>query len=388
MAYNQNRGTVFTLQRDGTQNKAANIYTSWTDLIADIAGIEGHKTIVFDLSSFSGAVIPAGAYDLENITLSGGPANDAGLAGFPLDPDPATIGKTSLVLTNGVTFTNLHHITNGLRVKSISDDSIITLSGSSDNRLVIDNGSSLEATTGQQPPGGGGGPGFISIEDTATLRIYLHNGGLLRGIGGGDGVGLVVDVQGAGGSLLIFASGQSLIEEDILTDSGLGGTVNVTDLDGAPTIFTDQSGSTGDPGLGGGLLTVINNVDADSIAYDPSTSGLTGENVQDAIDDLAFQADLLGITTVGSTATLGVDDGPLIDVAIGAGSIRITLPAVATTAAGKTYHIKDADGVASGSNIELRGNLSEEIDGFNTFLLTTNFQSVTIVNLGDKWTLI
>ena len=144
--------------------------------------------------------------------------------------------------------------------------------------------------------------------------------------------------------------------------------------------------------MDGGILTVINNVDADSIAYDITVvSSLTGENVQDAIDELALRpsATEIGVTTIGSTGTLGVDNGPLIDVAIGeTGPITITLPAVATAAVGKIYHIKDADGVAASSNITVDADSTELIDGEETFVITSNFKSVTIVNLGDKWTVV
>jgi hypothetical protein len=92
---------------------------------------------------------------------------------------------------------------------------------------------------------------------------------------------------------------------------------------------------------------------------------------------------IFDITTVGTTGTLGVDDGAFIDVT--AGSITITLPAVATADTGKIYYIKDSDGLAGAGNIIIEGNASELIDASLTFVLTLNYQAVSIVNLGDKW---
>jgi len=386
MAYQQNRGQVFVFTTGGApkQSKAQNQYTSWTDLIADISQstITGKKTILFDRLGGT-PTIPAGAYDLKNITLSGG--TNTTFPGFSLDPEFLTggeNGQTQVDLAPGVTFTNLTHITDGLLlVAQQITGSIVSLSGTGSSRFLIDNGSAIRVGVGQIPDGGGGGPGFFSVADTHTLNIYLHNGGLLAG----SDSPLIVNVLVVGATCNIFASGQSRIEASVLTDRGVG-VVVATDIDGAPTIFTDQSGSTGDPGLQGGLLTVTNNVDADSIAYDPATSGLTGENVQDAIDDLAARGVAEGVTTVSITSALGVDDGPLIDVT--AGSITITLPAAASAAVGKTYHIKDTDGLAAATNITIDGDGAETIDGETTFILSSNFQGITVVNLGDKWTVI
>ncbi len=112
------------------------------------------------------------------------------------------------------------------------------------------------------------------------------------------------------------------------------------------------------------------------------STGVTGETGSTGVTG-ATGSDNLDITTVGTTLTLGVDDGAFIDVT--AGSITITLPPVASAATGKVYHIKDVAGLANGANITIDGNSSEQIDGAATFVLTVNYQSVSIVNLGDKW---
>jgi len=165
MTYSQNRGTVFFFTATGVQNKAANVYTSWTDLIADIAGIEGEKTIVFQARpTASGPLIPAGAYDLEGITLSGGTLGTGNLQGFRLQagtggtPDNQN-AQTTVRIDDGVTFTNLGYITNGLQVATENINSpVVTLTGSGISRIIIDNGSSIEVPQDEL----GGGPGFFS----------------------------------------------------------------------------------------------------------------------------------------------------------------------------------------------------------------------------------
>jgi hypothetical protein len=89
------------------------------------------------------------------------------------------------------------------------------------------------------------------------------------------------------------------------------------------------------------------------------------------------------ITTVSGTTTLGINDGSFIDVT--AGGFVITLPAVAAAAIGKIFHIKDSDGNAGSSSITIDGNGAELINGSTTFSLTVSYQSVSLVNIGDKW---
>jgi hypothetical protein len=93
-----------------------------------------------------------------------------------------------------------------------------------------------------------------------------------------------------------------------------------------------------------------------------------------------------GVTTVSSTVPIAVEDGPVIDIT--AGSVTLTLPPVASAAVGQYYIFKDSDGNATAGNITIEGNLSEAIDGALNVVLSTNYDSVTVVNLGDKWIII
>lgn len=67
-----------------------------------------------------------------------------------------------------------------------------------------------------------------------------------------------------------------------------------------------------------------------------------------------------------------------------AGGITISLPAVAGQT-GRVLTIKDESGAAAGANITVQASGAETIDGSNTYLLTSNYQSLTIVCTGTSW---
>jgi hypothetical protein len=92
------------------------------------------------------------------------------------------------------------------------------------------------------------------------------------------------------------------------------------------------------------------------------------------------------ITTVAITSSLAVSDGPMIDIT--AGGITITLPPVASARTGQLYYLKDSDGNAAADSITIEGDDAETIDDNLNFILTTDHQSVTVLNLGDKWIIV
>jgi len=203
---------------------------------------------------------------------------------------------------------------------------------------------------------------------------------------------VIVDEIGATGTLtsdqevILVTDGGITITLPDATSSGVGEgkAYWIKDRDGnaaADPITIDTTSSQLINSLAGETGTFVLDQDRQTIAL------VSDGAAWQILSDDPGSGDLTGITTVSITSALGVDDGPLIDVT--STSITITLPAVASAAVGKTYHIKDTDGLASGgSGITIDGSGAETIDGELTFVLSTNFQSVTIVNLGDKWTII
>jgi hypothetical protein len=75
-------------------------------------------------------------------------------------------------------------------------------------------------------------------------------------------------------------------------------------------------------------------------------------------------------------------------VACTAGSITITLPAVASAGVGRSITVKDRDGNAGSGDITIDGNAAEEIDGATTYVLNIDYQSVTLVNDGSAWMIV
>jgi hypothetical protein len=63
----------------------------------------------------------------------------------------------------------------------------------------------------------------------------------------------------------------------------------------------------------------------------------------------------------------------------------VNLPAAATAGAGTVYVIADESGVCSVNNITIDAYLSELIDGFPTYVISSNNASVTIYSTGNSW---
>jgi hypothetical protein len=86
-------------------------------------------------------------------------------------------------------------------------------------------------------------------------------------------------------------------------------------------------------------------------------------------------------TSTGVNLTVGDSD---YYIGCTAGGIVISLPAVANQV-GRVLTIKDESGTAAGSNITIQASGAELIDGVNTYVLTSNYQSVTCIGTGMSW---
>jgi hypothetical protein len=101
------------------------------------------------------------------------------------------------------------------------------------------------------------------------------------------------------------------------------------------------------------------------------------------INDDPSSAALTSITSLGATADIGEDDGPLFDITTG--GITISLPLTSQVGVGHVFTFKDSDGNAGLSAITIEGATGDTIDDAATFDLDTDYQSASVVNLGDKW---
>jgi len=91
----------------------------------------------------------------------------------------------------------------------------------------------------------------------------------------------------------------------------------------------------------------------------------------------------VGITSLGITGSVDVNDGPFIDITTG--GVSITLPLTADAEVGHVFTFKDSDGNAAANTITIEGATGENIDDVATFDMDTDYQSVSLTNLGDKW---
>ena len=89
------------------------------------------------------------------------------------------------------------------------------------------------------------------------------------------------------------------------------------------------------------------------------------------------------IATVTTNTTLdGAVDGSTVLVDATSGNLTITLPAAAD-ADERRYYIKKID--ASGNTVTVEGNGAETIDDAANYVLTVQYQSVTVHCDGTEW---
>lgn len=114
---------------------------------------------------------------------------------------------------------------------------------------------------------------------------------------------------------------------------------------------------------------------------------LQDNNTGNALSSSSFWGNSSGATrTVTANTTVLISDGYIRSNST-SGNLVMTLPAVASTALGKTIRIKD---VGTGSHsTSVVGHSSELIDGNNTYSSALNqYDSVTLFNTGTGWDVI
>lgn len=156
------------------------------------------------------------------------------------------------------------------------------------------------------------------------------------------------------------------------------------------TIFTYNQDLAFSPGDTSQTLTLINYDFTNAASTDTFIMPLLDGNSNDAMTtdgagNLSFAPKSTKVVReTGSTGSIQ-DTDELI--AATAGSITLTLPAASTAGAGRQYIIKDKNGNAGGTPITVAsGTAGDDIDGDASFILSTNFESVTLVSDGtSRW---
>jgi hypothetical protein len=143
------QGNAVVFKPGGVAGK--NLYTTWADVMTAVALLKGPTTIYFDDTNVTPAVIPAGAYALENVTFANWKGGQV----------------TNVQVAAGVTWTGL------LAIRDINVEFLNTaLVETIDGRAMFFDGASITAN------------GTAPIWDTAAgAQFQMRNGSSLNGTG-------------------------------------------------------------------------------------------------------------------------------------------------------------------------------------------------------------
>lgn len=149
--------TNFIYQPGGVTS--GNIYATWAELMAAYTPTVGmgQKHIFIDDSLVSPAVIPAGNYTFDRQTFFHG----------RFDVMTPTVAE----FADGVTVSELAHVTDVLHFQSNSTSPVITISGGGSLLIEVARGSQLRSLAGTTP--------MMQVDAGATLAFFLVEGGTL-----------------------------------------------------------------------------------------------------------------------------------------------------------------------------------------------------------------
>jgi hypothetical protein len=183
----------------------ANVFTSWTALIAVLGTIQGCKTILFD-DTFATPTIPAGAYDVTDALFLG--------------PVRQPQSLTNVIISDGVTFTGFRE------AKQLSFDVRVTAPAITDlgvtDQILLDNVEMFSSTSTAE---------FIEVQAATAPELQLLNRCEL--VGGGNFE--LVEVL-ATGTLRVFMSDGCQVGDDVVRGAGdVDATFNVDSADFDPS---------------------------------------------------------------------------------------------------------------------------------------------------------
>lgn len=237
---------------DSMATQALNVFNNWSDLVTAINnGQSGQKTITFRRN---GDTLPAGTWSLPNTTFAGN--------GFP----PAA-GGIIINLANGFKFAEVPSLKfeSFIGFKSLSSQPIFTVSMLTS--IFMKENTVFSATTSP----------FFQI-DPGAFCIFIHDKGALFVNEGSQ----VVNVSD-GGTFISAVIGGAV---DMQADTVSGGTTAYWQM----YVYNDSPSSdilnVSQPNYSGTFDT-LKVAKASYVSYDNATSGLTAEDVQDAIDELS-----------------------------------------------------------------------------------------------------
>src|SRR5690554_3709889 len=92
-------------------------------------------------------------------------------------------------------------------------------------------------------------------------------------------------------------------------------------------------------------------------------------------------------TVAGATYTVLMTDDIIHSTYSATGAVTITIP-TALMAEKKTFTIKDAAGKAGTNNITIATQGAETIDGSATYVINSDYDSITLYSDGNNWYII
>lgn len=233
---------AFVFQPGGVAG--GNTYTTWADVMSAMAANAGPKTIYFDDSIVSPAVIPAGAYALEEVTF-----------------DNARAGQScSVEVSAGVTWTGL------AAIKNVEIDFLNTaIVESLTQRAMFFEGTTINAL------------GTAPIwEVPAGAQFQCYKGTFLNGIPASP----IVDVLAGQTFILVLVTNSATNTVDCISGTGTSSLLVFKDASG---VFSIQAAFAGTQSQ-----TLVDN--AENVSYSPTTPGdwtVPPTQVKQALDELA-----------------------------------------------------------------------------------------------------
>jgi len=178
------QNSVF-VYRPGEPNPNGNVYATWEDVYAAASPVQGTRTIQVDDSLVSPAIVPAGVWDMYDITLSGS------ISQFDVSGGSFAV----LEVQDGASFVTLNEVQDFLEIVSVSTSPIITAPAGGTHGIFIHRGSTIRSTSGVP---------CIDVPGGSTYLVGLD----LLGAVGTDAVGIT------GGTVIFYAGEGATVPSD------------------------------------------------------------------------------------------------------------------------------------------------------------------------------
>lgn len=310
---------VFIYKSTGTQS--GNRYNSWSDLMTAITKQEGAKTIQFEQDE----TIPSGSWNLDYVTLRGNGA-EYNAGGYTLTFGDNTTISSWLVPSF-----------NSLLLKSTSTTGHICTFTTAFS-LVCDTVSNVQSSSSYE---------FFASSYAGQNIIALQNSGRWSLVGGS--------------TKPLFKFTGSAFAQTVIISRGRGAVIDNNTMSGTNTQV---------------LVDIIGSVDGNNASYPSTHTDLSTYLVPltlTNVSGLAFYA--VTVDNGDSPYTLLSEVGYLRCDAT-SGNITVNLPAA--TGKGRLVTIKKID--SSTNTVTIDGSGTETIDGATTYVLSTQYQSIQIID--------